>query len=99
MNTRDMSDDFDDEGESDLGDDDEPSRATLLESEAAELRERLDALLERIGRPSRPTGAQLARRYAPALIASAVASAGVFAFLTRRRRRRLAAWARLTSLL
>lgn len=74
-----------------------PDRATLLETEAAELRERLDALLDAIGRHGRRGGfdSRTLRRYAPALIAAAVTGAGLLAFLGWRRRRRLAAWARL----
>jgi hypothetical protein len=103
MSNRVTSDDLDAADEELEGDEDAMTsdRATLLESEAAELRARLDALLDAIGRQGGRRRADLAtlRRYAPALIAVSVTGIGCLAFLSWRRRRRLAAWARLTSLL
>jgi hypothetical protein len=78
-----------------IGELDPRRRATLLESQAEELRERLDALLEEIGRHRRRSPGALARQYAvPILCTVALAGAGVF-FLMGRRRHRREVWVRL----
>jgi hypothetical protein len=78
-----------------VGELDPRGRATLLESQAEELRQRLDALLEEIGRHHRRSAAELARRYAiPLACTLALAGAGLF-FLLEWRRRRREAWVRL----
>ena len=71
------------------GDEDQHRRATLLESEAEELRRRLDGLLAEIGRHHRTSSGALAtlRRFAPALIVVAVGAAGLVAMLSWRRHR------------
>ena len=80
-----------------IGELDPQRRATLLESQAEELRERLDALLAEIGRHHHRSPAELARRYAiPALCTLALAGAGLF-FLLGWRRRRREVWVRLGS--
>jgi hypothetical protein len=87
----------DDDGGS-LADLESRRRATLLESEAEELRQRLDALLAEIGRHGGRRGSvelAMLRRYAPVLLAAVVATTGLLGYLGWRRRRRLAAWARL----
>ena len=78
-----------------IGELDPRRRATLLESQAEELRERLDALLAEIGRHHRRTPTELARRYAvPALCTVVLAGAGLMVLLSWRRRRR-EFWVRL----
>jgi hypothetical protein len=78
-----------------IGELDPRRRATLLESQAEELRERLDALLAEIGRHHRRTPADLARRYAvPALCTLALMGGGLF-FLFGWHRRRRELWVRL----
>jgi hypothetical protein len=78
-----------------IGELDPRRRATLLESQAEELRQRLDALLDEIGRHRRRSSGELARRYAvPALCTLALAGAGLF-FLVGWRRRRREVWVRL----
>jgi hypothetical protein len=78
-----------------IGELDPRRRATLLESQAEELRERLDQLLDEIARHHHRSPAELLRRYAiPALGALALAGAGLFYLLGRRRRRR-EAWVHL----
>jgi hypothetical protein len=63
-------------------------RATLLESQAEELRERLDSLLDEIARHHRRGPGELLRRYAvPAAVTLLVAGAAVVALTTWRRRR------------
>jgi len=66
-------------------------RATLLESQAEELRERLDALLDEIARHHRRSPAELLRRYAiPAVSTLVLAGAGLFFH-------RREVWVRLTT--
>jgi hypothetical protein len=78
-----------------IGELDPRRRATLLESQAEELRERLDALLDEIGRHHRRSPSELVRRYAiPALCTVALLGAGAFFLLARRHRRR-EVWVRL----
>jgi len=72
-----------------IGELDPRRRATLLESQAEELRERLDALLDEIARHHRQSPADLLRRYAiPVACSLALAGAGVFLMLEWRRHRR-----------
>jgi hypothetical protein len=78
-----------------IGELDPNRRATLLESQAEELRERLDALLDEIARHHRRSPAELVRRYAiPAACTLALVGAGLF-FLLGRARRRQEIWVRL----
>jgi hypothetical protein len=80
-----------------LGELDPQRRATLLESQAEELRQRLDALLDEIARHHRRSPADLMRRYAvPAACTLVLAGAGLF-FLTRRLRHRREVWVRLST--
>jgi hypothetical protein len=63
-------------------------RATLLESQAEELRERLDTLLDEIARHHRRGAADLVRRYGiPVALTVLAAGAAVVAFTTWRRYR------------
>jgi hypothetical protein len=79
-----------------FGDVDPRRRALLLESEAEELRQRLDALLAEIARHRRPRPEELIRRFAiPVSLALVLAGAGWLAMARRRHRRRVALWARL----
>jgi hypothetical protein len=76
------------EEDTEIGDLDPRRRATLLESQADELRERLDSLLDEIARHHRRGPADLLRRYAvPAAFALLVVGAAVVAVTTWRRRR------------
>ena len=78
------------EADEDLGTEDlDPRRrATLLESQADELRERLDSLLDEIARHHRRGPGELLWRYAvPAAVTLLVAGAAVVALTTWRRRR------------
>jgi hypothetical protein len=85
-----------DHGEDDLG----TRRAVLLENEAKELRLRLDALLDEIGRHRRLTAAERLRRYAiPAGIAVAAIGTVVFVLAQWRRRQRHTTVWRLTRVL
>jgi hypothetical protein len=78
-----------------IGEMDPRRRATLLESQADELRQRLDALLDEIARHHRRGPADLFRRYAiPVAFTALVAGAAVFAFTSWRRRRQVV-WIRL----
>jgi len=78
-----------------LGELDPQRRATLLESQADELRQRLDALLNELSRHRRRSPAELLRRYAiPAACTLALAGATLFYVLGRRHRRR-EVWVRL----
>ena len=78
-----------------IGELDPHHRATLLESQAEELRQRLDALLDEISRHHRRSQTELLRRYAiPAVCTLALVGAGVF-FLVSRARRRPEIWVRL----
>jgi hypothetical protein len=73
-------------------------RATLLESEAEELRARLDALLAELGRQRRRTlpDGQIIGRYALGIaVGLAAAGAGMLLWSWRRQRRQMAAWRRL----
>jgi hypothetical protein len=71
-------------------------RALLLESQADELRDRLDALLAELARHHR-RGAVDLRRYAiPGGLAIVAVTTGILAFVGWRRRRRLESWARLS---
>jgi len=71
-----------------IGELDPRRRATLLESQAEELRERLDSLLDEIARHHRRGPADLLRRYAvPVAFTVVVVSAAVVAVTTWRRRR------------
>lgn len=80
-----------------IGELDPRRRATLLESQAEELRERLDTLLDEIARHHRRSPADLLRRYAiPVVCGLALAGAGVFFILGWQRRRR-EVWVRLGS--
>ena len=80
-----------------IGELDPRRRATLLESQAEELRARLDTLLDEIARHHRRSPADLLRRYAiPVGCALALAGAGVFFLLSWQRRRR-EVWVRLGS--
>jgi hypothetical protein len=86
----------DDDADVDIGGMDARRRATLLESEAEELRLRLDNLLAEIGRHGRPDPAEVIRRYAvPATIAIVIALTGIAATVAWRRNRRVAVAARL----
>ena len=70
-------------------------RATLLESQAEELRQRLDMLLDEIARHHRRGPADLLRRYAvPIAFTVALAGAALVAFGSWRRRRQVL-WVRL----
>jgi hypothetical protein len=80
-----------------VGEMDPHRRATLLETQAEELRERLDALLDEIARHHRRSPAELLRRYAiPAVSTLVLAGAGLF-FLLGRRRHRREVWVRLST--
>lgn len=80
-----------------IGELDPRRRATLLESQAEELRQRLDTLLDEIARHHRRSPGELMRRYAvPAACTLIVAGAGLLLFLDWRRRRR-EVWVRLGS--
>jgi hypothetical protein len=71
-------------------------RTSLLESEAEELRNRIDTLLSELRRERRPDVAELVRRYAlPAGAAIVVGTTGIFALVRWRRRRHIALGARL----
>ena len=70
-----------------IGELDPRGRATLLESQAEELRQRLDSLLEEIARHHRRTPADVLRHYAVPLACSlALAGAGLFFLLGRHHR-------------
>src|SRR5688500_12425207 len=72
----------------DIGDLDPSRRATLLESQAEELRQRLDTLLDEIARHHRRGPAETLRRSAlPVACAVLVAGAAIFAFTSWRRHR------------
>jgi hypothetical protein len=80
----------------DFGDVDPRRRANLLESEAEELRQRLDALLVELSRHRRRSPEELLRRYAvPAMLTMVVATTGILAVVGWRRRARRQAWSRL----
>src|SRR5687767_9640718 len=71
-----------------IGELDPRRRATLLESQAEELRQRLDTLLDEIARHHRHGPAQLLRRYAiPVVCTVLLAGAAIAAFTSWRRRR------------
>lgn len=78
-----------------IGEMDPRRRATLLESQADELRQRLDALLDEIARHHHRGPADLLRRYAiPMACTALLAGAAVVAFTSWRRRRQVM-WVRL----
>ena len=83
-------------GDLGLGEIDPRRRATLLEDQAEELRERLDALLAELGRHRRRQLGDRAwvLRYAlPTLGAMLAAGVAIFLIIERRRRNRPATWA------
>jgi hypothetical protein len=72
-----------------IGELDPRRRATLLESQAEELRQRLDTLLDEIGRHHRRRPAQMLRHYAvPIACSLALAGVGLFFLLGGRHPRR-----------
>jgi hypothetical protein len=90
MNPRRRPEEEDDEEEGevlDFGGVDPRRRATLLESEAEELRDRLDTLLAEIGRHHRLESGEQLRRYAIVTGAALLLAGTVFALLQWRRSR------------
>jgi hypothetical protein len=69
-----------------VGTQDPRHRATLLESQAEELRERLDTLLDEIARHHRRGTADVVRRYGLPVALALLAGVAVVALTTRRRR-------------
>jgi hypothetical protein len=85
-----------DEDEDELTSEGQPrGRALLLESQAEELRERLDALLAELAHHRRGGNVDLRRYVVPAALAFVLATTGIVSLVSWRRHRRAESWSHL----